>query len=395
MLSGIRIVSFTHFLQGPSASQLLGDLGADVIKVEPPTGAFERTWAAPDAFLEADTSVFFLLANRNVRSLAVDLKDPAWLEVVLRLVSDADVLIESFRPGAMDRLGLGWQQLHRLNPRLVYCSLSGYGPDGPYRDRPGQDVLLQSLSGLASATGTADSAPTPVGASLVDQHGAVLGAFGILAALHGRERTGKGCHVESNLLNAALDLQIEPLGYAANGFTAQRSTSGIASPYYKAPYGVFATSDGHLTLSLTSLATMGAVLEDPWFASIDEEHSYARREEVNERIAKHLLSRSTADWAGIFVEHRVWFAPVSSYADVLADPQVSHNKTFASFHHPRAGEVRVLAHPVTYDGVRPGVRETPPDLGAANEEILRLLDYDDEQIEALQATVRLGRQSHV
>ncbi|WP_375432561.1 CaiB/BaiF CoA transferase family protein [uncultured Friedmanniella sp.] len=393
MLSGVRVVSFTHFLQGPSATQLLADVGAEVIKVEPPSGAFERTWSGPDAFLEGDTSVFFLLGNRNVRSLTVDLKDPAWLEVVLKLVAEADVLVESFRPGAMDRLGLGWSRLHELNPRLIYCSLSGYGSDGPYRDRPGQDVLLQSMSGLASATGSASTPPTPVGASLVDQHAAVLGAFGILAALHGRERSGVGSLVESNLLNAALDLQIEPLNYFVNGFTGIRSESGISSPYYKAPYGVFATSDGHLTLSLNSLETMAAVLEDPWFAEVGEHRSYERREEVNERVAQHLSQQPTDHWEQLFARHRVWFAPVNTYGDVVADPQVRHNKSFTTFEHPEAGTVTVLAHPVTYDGVRPGVRHIPPDLGAANEDVLRTLGYDSDQVELLQSSILSRRAS--
>lgn len=387
MLSGVRVLSFTHFLQGPSATQMLADLGAEVIKIEPPSGAFERSWSGPDAFLDGHTSVFFLLANRNLRSLAVDLRDPAWIEVVLKLVEEADVLVESFRPGAMDRLGLGWDRLHALNPRLVYCSLSGYGPDGPYRDRPGQDVLLQSISGLAAATGSATTAPTPAGASLVDQHGAVLGAFGILAALHGQARTGDGCLVESNLLSAALDLQIEPLNYYVNGFTGERSGSGISSVYYKAPYGVFAAADGHLTISLTSLATLATMFDDPWFDSVGEQHSYRRREEVNERVAQHVQTRKTAEWEPLFTQHKVWFAPVNSYADVVAHPQVKHNRSFTSFDHPDAGAVTVLAHPITYDGVRPGIRSTPPDLGSANEDVLRDLGYSNDEIDTLQSAI--------
>jgi crotonobetainyl-CoA:carnitine CoA-transferase CaiB-like acyl-CoA transferase len=386
MLDGIRVVSFTHFLQGPSATQLLADLGADVIKIEPPAGAFERSWSGPDAYL-GDESVFFLLANRNVRSLVVDLKDPEWLEVVLRLVDEADVLIESFRPGVMERLGLGWDALRSRNRRLVYCSLSGYGGDGPYRDRPGQDVLLQSMSGIAAATGAAGVPPTPVGASLVDQHGAVLGAFGILAALHGRQRTGHGSRVESNLLSAVLDLQIEPLSYFLNGFVGKRSPSGVSSPYYKAPYGVFATADGYLTLSLTALKVLAIVFDDDWFLGIGEESSYARREEVNERIGKHMIERSADEWSAVFAEAKVWFAPVSDYADIVDDPQVLHNKSFVEINHPRAGAVRLLAHPVIYDGERPGVRTSPPELGAANREVLSDLGFAADDIERMQAKV--------
>ncbi|MGQ4435870.1 MULTISPECIES: CaiB/BaiF CoA transferase family protein [unclassified Streptomyces] len=382
MLSGLRVVSFTHFLQGPSTSQLLADLGADVIKVESPGGAFERSWSGPDAYL-GDTSVFFLLGNRNTQSVAVDLKAAESREVLDRLLTTADVLVENFRPGAMDRLGFGYERLRSLNPRLVYCSLSGYGPDGPYRDRPGQDVLIQALSGLAAATGNAEGPPTPVGASIVDQHGAVLGAMGILAALQGRERTGRGCRVESNLLNAALDLQIEPLAYHLNGFAGERSASGVSSQYYKAPYGVFATADSHLCISLTALPVLRTLFDDPWFADTAEDESYARREEVNMRIATHMRRRSTAEWSDRLAAHKIWFSPVNTYADVVADPQVRHNRSFVSFEHPHAGTVRVLAHPVTYDGERPGVRAVPPALGADTARVLESLGYTAREIDVL------------
>lgn len=382
MLSGVRVVSFTHFLQGPSASQTLADLGADVIKVEPPAGAFERGWSGPDAYLDG-TSVFFLMGNRNVRSIRADLKDPQWRAVVRDLLASADVLIESFRPGTMDRLGLGWDELRELNPRLVYCSLSGYGPDGPYRDRPGQDVLLQSMSGLAAATGSGDQPPTPAGASLVDQHGAALGVIGILAALHGRERTGRGSLVESNLLSAALDLQLEPFTYHLNGFRGRRSTSGISSGFYKAPYGVFETADGHLTLSLNALDTLATVFDDPWFATVGEASSYERRDEVNSRVRDHLGRRSTAAWVETFTEHAVWFAPVHDYDDVEQDPQVVHNGSIVTFEHPTAGTVRTLGHPITYDGRRPGVQTVPPGLGDDTRAVLAELGLDEATADAL------------
>jgi len=385
MLSGVTVVSFTHFLQGPSASQLLADLGADVVKVEPHGGAFERSWTGPDRFVEG-YSPFFALGNRNVRSIVVDLKNPDGIEVVRGLLSTADVLIESFRPGTMQKLGLGYEELSAANPRLVYASLSGYGSDGPYRDRPGQDVLIQALSGLAMATGRADAPPTPVGACVVDQHAAVLGAFGILAALHGRERTGRGTLVESNLLNAALDLQIEPLAYALNGFASSRSTSGVSSPFYTAPYGVFATSDGYLCISLTGLDALERVFADTWFAEVDASERYAERDAVNDRVAQHMRTRTSAEWEQHFGEHRMWFAPVQGYDQVMADPQVLHNDSFGSFEHPTAGTIRTLKHPVMYDGERPGIRTAPPELGQHTREVLTGLGYDDQSGEELFAS---------
>lgn len=382
MLSGITVVSFTHFLQGPSASQLLADLGADVIKVEPHGGAFERTWTGPDKFIEG-VSPFFSLGNRNVRSIVVDLKNPDGVAVVRDLLRTADVLIESFRPGTMDKLGLGFEALSAANEKLVYASLSGYGTDGPYRDRPGQDVLIQALSGLAMATGRGGAAPTPVGACVVDQHAAVLGAFGILAALHGRERTGRGGLVESNLLNAALDLQIEPLTYALNGFPHERSTSGVSSPFYNAPYGVFETSDGHLCVSLTSLESLERVFADDWFASVDATRRYEERDPINDRIAEHMRSRATAEWEEHFTAHKMWFAPVNGYGEVIADPQVLHNDSFDAYAHPEAGTIRTLKHPVMYDGVRPGIRTAPPELGASTRDVLDSLGYTASESSAL------------
>jgi crotonobetainyl-CoA:carnitine CoA-transferase CaiB-like acyl-CoA transferase len=379
MLAGIRVVSFTHFLQGPSASQLLADLGADVIKIEPHSGAFERSWSAPNRSLNG-YSPFFALGNRNVRSMAIDLKHPDAAALIRELLENADVLIESFRPGTLDRLGFGYEDVAAFNPGIVYASLSGYGSDGPYRDRPGQDVLVQALSGLAGATGGAGAPPTPAGASIVDQHAGVLGAFGILAALHGRARSGRGTLVESNLLNAALDLQIEPITYALNGWSGARSESGVSSMYYTAPYGVFETSDGHLCISLTSPAALSAVFDDPWFTA-EHREPYDTRDEVNARVATHMRTRSTHEWTDHFTTARMWFAPVNSYAEVLEDPQVAFNDSFDEFDDEAAGRVRVLKHPVMYGGTRPGVRSTPPALGAHTREILAALGHTAESID--------------
>jgi crotonobetainyl-CoA:carnitine CoA-transferase CaiB-like acyl-CoA transferase len=206
VLSGVRVLSFTQFLLGPSGVQFLADLGADVVKIEPPGGRlWERNWSGSNLFLNG-VSAFFLLAHRNQRSLTLDLKKPEALEVARRLVERADVLVQNFRPGVMERLGLGSEQARAWNPRLVYVSASGYGGQSPYRDRPGQDLLMQAVSGLASISGRAGQPPTAVGTAVIDQHGAALLAMGVLAALLERARTGQGLDVDVSMVRAALDL---------------------------------------------------------------------------------------------------------------------------------------------------------------------------------------------
>lgn len=266
MLEGIKVLSFTHFLQGPAAVQMLADVGADVIKIEPPGGAFERSWTGADAFIEG-VSVFFLLGNRNQRSISLDLREEAAREIVWRLIREADVIVENYRPGVLDKMGFGYAQVHEVNPRLVYCSCTGYGSSGPYLKRPGQDLLLQAMSGMTLLSGDAESPPTPVGSAIVDQHAAALAAFGVVAALQARERTGVGARIESNLLNAALDLQIEPFTYYMNkGPLWARTHPPTGSRFHPAPYGVYKTRDGYIAMSLTPTQKLAGALSCPALA---------------------------------------------------------------------------------------------------------------------------------
>src|SRR6202022_516877 len=232
LLDGVRVVSFNHFLLGPMGIQMLGDLGADVIAVEPADGAWHRHWSGRD--------------------------------IALRLAERADVVTENFRPGVMEKLGLGYEALRRRNPALIYASATGYGPDGPYAKRPGQDLLAQALFGMMAITGQAASGPRPVGVSAIDHHGAALFAMGILAALFRRERTGKGCRVDASLMQAALDLQAESLVAWLNA-PKRPATVGayrhVAGWYYAAPYGVYATRNGHLAVSLCPLQALAGIID--------------------------------------------------------------------------------------------------------------------------------------
>ena len=304
MLQGIKILSFTHFLQGPSAVQMLADLGADVVKVEPPTGAWERTWTGSDAYLDG-VSVFFLLGNRNQRSITLDLRNGEARKIVHRLVGEADVLVENYRPGVMKRLGLDYPTLREINPRLVYCSCTGYGSDGPHVKLPGQDLLLQAMSGLAALSGAGDGPPVPTGAAIVDQHAAVLAAFGVLAALFARTKTGRGRMVESNLLNAALDLQMEPFGYYLNtGPLWARTTPCIGSRTHPAPYGIYRTADGWIAISLSTMDKLAMGLGMPELAKYTAADQVGSTAQPSDRGVSRLPLPPSTPWISRPLETR-------------------------------------------------------------------------------------------
>jgi crotonobetainyl-CoA:carnitine CoA-transferase CaiB-like acyl-CoA transferase len=381
MLNGFKVLSFTHFLQGPSAVQMLADLGADVIKIESPKGAFERHWSGLDAYVN-DVSVFFLLGNRNQRSLSIDLRNEAGKEIINRLVKEADVLVENFRPGVMERLGLDYDTLKEINPRLVYCSCTGYGSDGPYKNRPGQDLLLQAMSGLTFLSGDKNVPPTPIGTAAVDQHAAVLAAFGIVSALLGREKTGKGRKVEANLLNAALDLQIEPLTYHLNkGPLWERS--GLGSRFHQAPYGIYQTSDHWIAISLTPIDKLVKVFNSDSLNAYSEKDQMVKREEVNQIVVEEIKKKTTQEWFDLFEQEGIWYAPVNGYEEVEKDAQVEWNKMIVNVKHPDAGDIRLLNHPIRYDGNEITVRQVPPRLGEHTKQILEEYGFTSQEIDKL------------
>ncbi|MDR1827427.1 MAG: CoA transferase, partial [Methylobacteriaceae bacterium] len=326
MIEGVKVLAFTHYLQGPSAAQTLADLGADVIKIESPNGAYERHWSGCNAYKNG-VSVFFMLANRNQRDIALDLKSPEGKQIIYDLVKVYDVVIENFKVGVMDKLGLGYEELRKINPGIIYCSCTGYGSAGPMAREPGQDLLAQSLSGLVALSGPGDRPPVPVGVPVVDQHGAILAATGLLAAVIHRARTGEGCRIDNNLLNAAIDLQQEPITYFLNGSKLEdRPSTGLSSRFHQSPYGVYPTGDSYITVSLTPLDKLKALFTPGCLDAFTPTTQMENRVEFDRIVAEEMRKRSTAEWMALFKEHQVWHAPVNEYEDVVKHEQVIFNQ---------------------------------------------------------------------
>ncbi len=380
MLDGVRVVSFNHFLMGPLGMQFLADLGADVIAVEPLEGAFQRKWGGANKRVDGQT-MLLLAGNRNKRSLALNLKSPEGLAIARKLLASADVLCENYRPGVMQKLGLGYEEVKTLNPAIIYASASGYGQSGPYVDRPGQDLLIQAMSGLAAITGTRESARA-VGVSAADHHGAALLALGILAAFVRRQRTGEGCQIDVSLLSAAIDLQLESFTCYLNGErpASVRQPDHIAGWYFGAPYGIYRTLDGDLAISLGSLSTLGKALELPELDGVSEAEGFERRVEIADMVARRLVEHTTRHWVETLTPHGIWHEPVRDYDAVVADPQIRHNGNFAEVPGATGTPITVVTHPVRYDGKAPAVRFPPQPLGAQTGDVLRELGYDEAAI---------------
>jgi crotonobetainyl-CoA:carnitine CoA-transferase CaiB-like acyl-CoA transferase len=312
-LAGITVLDFSQFLAGPVAALRLADLGARVIKIErPPGGDIGRQLAFAGASKDGDTISFHAM-NRNKESLAADLKDDEDLSVVRRMISSADVMIENFRPGVMKRLGLDYDSSRELNPRIIYGSISGYGPEGPWAAKPGQDLLAQAVSGLPWASGSASGPPVAVGLSIADHLASCQLALGIAALLVRRERTGEGGIVETSLLEGVLDLQFELLTafFTMPGFLTRRGGAYAANAYLGAPYGVYPTSDGYLALAMGSVPKIGSLVGLEALKGFSDPESWtAQRETIAGLLGSHLSRETTQHWLDLLEPADIWCAPV-------------------------------------------------------------------------------------
>lgn len=319
-LEGYLVLDFSQFLAGPMAAMRLGDLGARVIKIEkPPAGDIGRGLAFGGISADGDT-LSFHITNRNKHSYAADLKNSDDLDSIKKLVQKADVVIQNFRPGVMERLGLGYDEVKKLNPGVIYASITGYGTEGPWTKRPGQDLLAQSLSGLPWLNGSGDNPPIPVGIALADIITSIHLAHGVTAALLRRERTGEGGRVDTSLLESMLDLQFELISahMTDNSVLVKRGPKHTAHAFLQAPYGIYPTADGYIALAMGSVPQLGELLDIPTLSEYtDPDTWWSEQATITQLLADQLATQATDHWLEILDAADFWCAPVLSLPELV------------------------------------------------------------------------------
>lgn len=364
-LDGLLVLDLAQFLSGPSATLRLADLGARVIKVERPgSGDICRTLYLTDTDLGGDSTLFHAI-NRNKESLALDLKRPGDMAALQRLVARADVLVQNFRPGVIERLGLGYDQARALNPRLVYAGISGYGESGDWAHLPGQDLLAQSLSGVTWLNGHEGEGPVPLGLSIADMLAGHVLTEGILAALVRRGITGQGALVQTSLLEALVDLQFELLTTHLNDGRRLPARAGFrnANAYLAAPYGLYPTRDGYLALAMMPLAQLAATLPLPALAQFSAEDAFTRRDDIKRLIAAALRQHDTAHWLARLRPADVWCAEVLDWPRLLQSRAFGLLDMLQTVQRGDGTPVHTTRGPLRIDGARARSRHAAPRVG--------------------------------
>ena len=388
-LSRLRVLDGSQMLAGPLCGMRLGDLGADVLKIEPP-GVGE--WTRSHGFANAEVggeSTAVLGLNRNKRSVTLNLKDTHARELFYDLVRDSDVYIQNFRVGTAERLGVGYDSLAEINPRLVYCQITGYGEDGPYRDRPGQDLLLQGYSGSMWSVGAAEDPPAPGPLWAADAMTAYQAAIGILAALSERDASGRGQKVSVDMWSVVMDCQAQEFTTYLNcGVLPQRSAEPFAHAWCNPPYGTYPTKDGYLLLSQLPIDVLGDALDHDELRTITSwQQAHERRDEIRRIVAEITPTRTTAEWIAHLDTYKLWSGPVYTYADVAADPHVQARGMIDTVQHPTAGELRLPAIPIRMSRTPGSIRLPPPLLGQHTDEVLtELTTVDPADLERMHET---------
>jgi crotonobetainyl-CoA:carnitine CoA-transferase CaiB-like acyl-CoA transferase len=360
-LKGVRVIDLTRIVAGPYCSMILGDLGAEIIKIEQPKiGDESRAWGPPWV---KEMSAYFISINRNKKSLTLNLDHPQGIEIIKGLVKQADAVLENFRPGTMEEMGLGCDVLQGINPKLVYCDITGYGLDGPYREKPGVDVIVSAIGGLMSITGPPEGEPVKVGVPLTDVLTGIYAFGAITSALLHREKTGKGQRISINLLAMQLATLINiGSSYLVDGIIPRRW--GSAHPNI-VPYEAHQAKDDYLIF--------GIVNERMW-----------NRQALKEIIARKMAEKTVDEWIPIFDQAGIPSGPINTFDRVFTDPQVSHLGLVKEVEHPHYGKVKMVGPPATFSESAVGIQSPPPMLGEHNREILTsLLGYSDEKVEDL------------
>ncbi|MFN5998636.1 MAG: CaiB/BaiF CoA transferase family protein [Paracoccaceae bacterium] len=365
-LDGLRVLDFSQFLAGPYAALKLADMGADVVKVERVgTGDLSRHLYLTDTRIGGESTIFHAI-NRNKRSVSVDMKSETDRAAIRDLVRGADVVLQNFRPGVMDRLGFGYEAVRAINPKVVYGSVTGYGTEGPWVDLPGQDLLAQARSGMMWLTGSAEDGPVAVGLPIGDVLAGAALAHGVLALLFRRERHGIGGLVETSLMEVLADLQFELLTTWLNdgGRMPRRSGQNPAHAYLAAPYGVYATADGHVAIAMGKLDILAQITGlDSQTAALDP---FAARDRIKAGLAAALALKPTAVWMEAFVAADIWAAPVLDWRELVATGMM---ETLDMLQEVSRGDVRLQTTrlPIKFDGQRPAATRAAPALGDANQ----------------------------
>ena len=382
-LSGLLIVDFSQFLSGPSASLRMADLGARVVKIERPgSGDLCRQLYISNLSLDGDSTLFHSI-NRNKESYAADLKSAEDLASIRKLLTHADVMIQNFRPGVIEKIGLGYEAVRAINPRLIYGEISGYGNVGPWREKPGQDLLVQSLSGLPYLNGDASQPPVPFGLAIADMMAGAHLVQGVLAALVRRGITGIGAKVEVSLLESILDFQFEVLTTYLNdgGKTPERSSVNNAHAYLGAPYGIYATSDGYIALAMGSILRLGELLSCPELGVYSDAASlFDKRDEIKSILVEHLKLRSTGHWLSILEPADVWCSDVLTWDELFAQAAFQRLEMIQSID-GRPGSatdsaMRTTRCPIRIDGERLISSRPAPRVGEHNRAITKEFDLD-------------------